>query len=243
MAYKEDAIALITESKEIFVEIKKAYEESLHEHEIKPKLLIKIKNFMENLRSALDFTAHHLFDKYGVAVAGNNNVYFPYAWTGLTLDEFRRKNLIQNRIPGLIVNRPDIAAEIESYQYFSRAENYWLPKFMELNNENKHQRLTPQTRKETKELNVKSKDGAVTLKVSPNQSIILPEGVTLKMGNATIRGGQSFSLESPPVIINGTNEIIIWVSFEFTDINEPVLSLLENALNGCFKIVSELTDR
>ncbi len=28
-------------------------------------LLIEIKNFMENLRSALDYSAHGLFDKYG----------------------------------------------------------------------------------------------------------------------------------------------------------------------------------
>ena len=96
MAYKEDAIELINESKNILAEIKTAYEESLHDQEIKPKFLIKIKNFMENLRSALDFTAHHLFDTYGTSSSASPNIYFPYAWTDLDLNGFRTKNLIQN---------------------------------------------------------------------------------------------------------------------------------------------------
>ena len=157
MGYKEDAIELISESKSILNEIKTAYNDSLHEKVVKPKLLIKIKNFMENLRSSLDFTAHYLYDNYGANLGANEpQIYFPYAWKDLDLNGFRTNNLIERKIPGLTTNRPEIAVKIESYQHFANDENSWLPKFMELNNENKHQRLTPQTRKEVKQLNIKS---------------------------------------------------------------------------------------
>jgi hypothetical protein len=243
MAYKEDAIELINESKNILAEIKAAYEESLHDQEIKPKFLIKIKNFMENLRSALDFTAHHLFDTYGTSNSTSPNIYFPYAWNDLDLNGFRTKNLIQNKIPGLIANRPDIAADIESYQHFASDENSWLPKFMELNNENKHQRLTPQTRKEIKQLNIKSGNGGASISLGGGASISLGHGASIQMGDTTILGGQTFDANNPPATIGGTKEVITWVSFEFTDINEPAYPLLEKALNGCEKIVTELTNK
>lgn len=243
MAYKEDAIELINESKHILAEIKTAYEQSLHDQEIKPRLLIKIKNFMENLRSALDFTAHHLFDTYGTSNSGNPNIYFPYAWVDLDLNGFRTKNLIQNKIPGLIANRPDIAADIESYQHFTSAENSWLPKFMELNNENKHQRLTPQSRKETKQLNIKSGNGGASISLGGGASISMGQGAFIQMGDTIIPGGQTFDANNPPATIGGTKEVITWVSFEFADLNEPAYPLLEKALNGCEKIVTELTNK
>ncbi|MGJ1195997.1 hypothetical protein ACR777_06435 [Sphingobacterium spiritivorum] len=243
MAYKEEALELIAESKNILTEIKIAYEESLHDQQIKPRLLIKIKNFMENLRSALDFTAHHLYNKYGIPTSGNPNIYFPYAWIGLDLEGFTTKNLIQNKIPGLIQNRPDIAADIESYQHFANLDNSWLPKFMELNNENKHQRLSPQTRKEIKQLNIKSGNGGALISLGGGASISLGKGAFIQIGDTIIPGDQTFDVNNPPLTFGGNKEIITWVSFEFTDLNEPAYPLLYSALKGCEKIVTELTNK
>ena len=241
MGYKEDALELINESKETLAEIKSAYEDSLHDQEVKPKLLIKIKNFMENLRSALDFIAHDLFDKYGTTSGNAPNIYFPYAWDGLDLNGFRTKNRIEKCIPGLIANRSDIASKIEDYQHFSSANNWWLPKFMDLNNENKHQRLTPQTRKETKQLNIKSSGGGASISLGGGASISLGHGASIQLGDTHIPGGQSFDANNPPVTYGGTKEVITWVSFEFTDNNQPVVPLLEAALVGAEKIIDELT--
>lgn len=241
MGFKEDAIELINNSKETLEEIKTAYNDSLHEREVKSKLLIKIKNFMENIRSALDFTAHELFDKYGISSGNVGNIYFPYAWEELDLNGFRTKNRIEKCIPGLISNRSDIAAKIESYQHFSNPENWWLPKFMDLNNENKHQRLTPQTRKEMKQLKIKSSDGNVSISLGSNASISLGGGASLKIGDTIIPEGQTFDVNNPPATYGGTKEIITWVSFEFSDNNQPVIPLLEASLNGAEKIIVELT--
>ena len=65
MSFFDDAKHLVSESKNAFQDIEKSYQECLNQKNISPKLLIKIKNFIENLRSALDFTAHGIFDKYG----------------------------------------------------------------------------------------------------------------------------------------------------------------------------------
>lgn len=241
MGYKEDAIELINESKDTLEEIKSAYNDSLHDKEVKPKLLIKIKNFMENIRSALDFTAHDLFDKYGTNGGNTGNIYFPYAWEGLDLNGFRTRNRIERCIPGLSSNRGDIATKIESYQYFSNQDNWWLPKFMELNNENKHQRLTPQTRKETKQLNIKSSGGGASISLGGGASISLGRGASIQIGDTVIPGGQSFDANNPPVTFGGKKEIITWVSFEFSHNNQPVTPLLETSLKGADKFINELT--
>jgi len=141
MGFVEDAKSLIEDCESKIELIRNEYDNSLKEKEIKPKLLIQIKNFMENLRSALDFTAHYLFDNYGDNTS-QQNIYFPYAWEDLDLAAFRARNRIERCIPGITTNRQDIVAKIESYQHFSDTINQWLPKFMELNNENKHQQLT-----------------------------------------------------------------------------------------------------
>jgi len=240
MSWFDDAKHLISESKDTFQEIENAYQESLNSKRIDHKLLIRIKNFMENLRSALDFTAHGIFNKYGDQSKKDQNIYFPYAWEGLDLNGFRSKNRIEKCIPGLNNTRPDAVAKIESYQHFSDANNSWLPKFMELNNENKHQRLTPQTRKETKELRISS--GNVGIRLSGGALIKISGNAQIRMGNAIIGGNQTISPDSPATIFGpAEQEVITWVSFHFTDTNEPVVPLLKKSLDGIESIVDELS--
>jgi hypothetical protein len=240
MSYFNDAKVLVSECQNTLTEIERAYQESLTSKEIKPSLLIKIKNFMENLRSALDFSAHGLFDKYGDRSDVGKNIYFPYAWDGLDLNGFRAKNRVEKYIPGLNASRPDIVLTIESYQYFASPDNAWLPKFMELNNENKHQRLTPQTKKEVKELRITS--GNVGMRLTGGASIKITGNAQIRMGNSIIGGNQTISPDSPARIFGpAKQEIITWVSFIFTDNNEPVIPLLTKALNGIEKIVNELS--
>lgn len=238
MDYFQNAIELINHSKGSLEKIKKVYEESINDKTIKPILLIEIKNFMENLRSALDYSAHGIFDKYGDNTK-LGKIYFPYAWNGCTQQEFQLKNIIEKGIPGLTSKRPDIAQKIEDYQYFKDINNHWLPKFMDLNNENKHQQLTPQIRKETKHLNISS--GGVSITMGEGCSIEVGSGTMIKIGNAIIPGRQNININSPAKIHgNAKQEIITWVSFNFQSNNEPVIPLLIKSLSEIEKIVNEL---
>jgi len=240
MSHFDDAHDLINHSRDALGKIRAEYNKSLTETTIKASLLIQIKNFMENLRSALDFSAHGLFDNYGSSNRTTTNIYFPYANLGQSLDEFRRNNRIERCIPGLSSSRPDIIITLEGYQHFSIHENRWLPLFMELNNENKHQKLTPQTRKEKKQLEISS--GGATMSIGEGASISIGGGAKVTIGGTTIHGGQTITANNPARISGpGTQTITIWVSFYFSSNNEPVIPLLEKSLKGTSRIVDELS--
>lgn len=147
MSKFNDAKLLLQHATLKLKEIKLEYAASLQKKAVDPNLLIEIKNFMENLRSALDFSACGLFDKYGSSKKHNPKIYFPYAPLSQGAIEFRTLNRIESSIPGIQLGKPEVIAKIESYQHFSEKGFKWLPVFMELNNTNKHQELTPQEKK------------------------------------------------------------------------------------------------
>ena len=81
---------------------------------------------------------------------------------------------------------------------------------MDLNNENKHERLTPQTRKETKELRISS--GGTSIGLGQGASIEMGQGTSIQMGEAIIPGGQRIDVNNPPVVHGkGHSEVITWV--------------------------------
>jgi len=78
---------------------------------------------------------------------------------------------------------------------------------MDLNNENKHQRLTPQTRKEVKELRISS--GNVGMRLSGGASIKISGNAQIRMGNSTIGGNQTISPDSPARILGPAKQEVI----------------------------------
>jgi len=240
MTYYDDAKKLVRYAKNKFDEIRASYDRSLHKQTIESELLIEIKNLMENLRSALDFTARGLFDKYGISPKSNIKIYFPYATEGQSKSDFQKQNRIEKCIPGLTASRPDIVAEIESYQYFSDPSNRWLPRFMDLNNKNKHQQLTPQIRKETKQLKITS--GGTSISLGQGASISMGPGSQIRMGKMIIPGGQKFDVNNPPATLgDGIKEVITWVSFHFSSNDQPVIPFLKQCINGVENIVEKLS--
>ena len=238
MAEIDDAKALLAHVKQTLAKLRKEYEASLQAKEIKPDLLVDIKNVMENLRSALDYTARHLFDRYGTSSKAKPKIYFPYVQPSQTAGDFGKR--VDTCIPGLSANRPDVVAKLESYQVYASQDNGWLPIFMELNNANKHQNLAHQETHTRKELKISS--GGATMAMGQGASAALGPGSTLKMGNVTIPGGQTFSADRPPVVHgNGEVVVITWVSFHFTSNGEQVLPFLTRALHGVRTIVDELS--
>ncbi|MBN1342883.1 MAG: hypothetical protein JXQ73_09405 [Phycisphaerae bacterium] len=241
MGYFEDAKALVDDAAERLVELRKAYDDSLHEKALKSRLLIEIKNITENLRSALDFVAHGLVEKYGRSTRDRRDIYFPYARPDQTQAEFQRSGRIEKCIPGISSSRPDIVATLESYQHYARPDNRWLPLFMELNNENKHQRLTPQTREEARELTLES-DGS-SLSLGPGGSISLGPGARIDVGDMIIPGGQYIAGDSPAKFVgSGRQTVTIWVSFRFESNGELVMPFLSNAVDSIRRIVDELAN-
>jgi hypothetical protein len=239
MGVFDDSKELVKHAEAELPKIRAAYEASLNEKAISPALLIEIKNFCENLRSALDFSAAGLFERYGTAPKGKKpKTYFPYALATQGRSDFERSGRIEMCIPGITASRPDVVAALVDMQHFGAPGREWLPKFMELNNENKHQRLAPQTRKEVKELRVSG--GGASMSLGQGASITVGRGASISIGGAVIHGGQSFDVNRPPSVQGGKVEVITWVSFHFAANDEPVMSLLESALAGTRTIVAKL---
>ena len=239
MAHFDDAKELVNHAKIALLKLERDYQSSLHEKTIEAALLIDIKNIMENLRSALDFSAHGLFTKYGTSPKANPKIYFPYAALRQTQVAFQAANRIETCIPGITASRPDILTRLESYQHYSDPANRWLPLFMELNNENKHDKLAPQTRREARQLRIES--GGAEINLGPGASSSLGAGASIQLGDAVIPGGQKFSGERPATFHgSGTQTVIIWTSFTFDCNGETVLPFLMNAVNQVERIVNEL---
>lgn len=240
MSYFNQAQALLDNSEEKLKTISKHYKTSLESKDISTTLLIEIKNFFENLRSALDFTAHGLFESYGNSKKSKPKIYFPYASENQSLSQFRKKKGIETCIPGLSTSRPDIVIKLESYQWFYSTKNDWLLKFMKLNNENKHEKLSPQVQTETREMNITSR--GVGIRMTGGAQIKMGKGTQIKMGDMTIPGGQSFSSNNPPITYGeGKKEITIWISFNFKEFDLPVIPFLKSCLQGVTRILNELS--
>jgi len=234
-----DAKSLIQHAEEELPKIRQAYKESLTSKTIGAHLLVEIKNICENLRSSLDFAAHGLFDKYCVATAKKPKIYFPYATAKQTREEFEKSGRIDICITGLSAARLDVVNLVLDMQHFGSKGYKWLPSFMELTNENKHQRLVPQVRKELKELRISS--GGASIALGQGASISIGTGASISIGGAVIRGGQTFDVNNPPQVQGGHVEVITWVSFHFETNGESVIPFLETSLSGVREIVHELS--
>jgi hypothetical protein len=238
MSAFEDAEELVRHAERKLAEIRQQYERSLNRQRIRATLLVDIKNFFENLRSALDFSARGVFDQYGSSARAKQNVYFPYATASQSQSEFEKSGRIETCIPGLTASRPDIVKLLLDMQHFGSLGNGWLPDFMALTNENKHQKLTPQVRRETKELRVSG--GGASMTLSQGASISVGSGASISVGGAMIRGGQTIDVNNPPVMDGGRSEVVSWVSFHFEHNDRPVYPFLETAHKGISDIVGAL---
>ena len=78
----KDILALIKESKNQYMEVKKLYDKSLKDESL--DIHINVKNLMENLRSILDYTAHDIYEdickpyRQRLSKSDLCNIHFPY---------------------------------------------------------------------------------------------------------------------------------------------------------------------
>ena len=112
-------------------QILQGYEEGLSKREVSPRTGVVIKNFCENLRSALDWLAEEIRDACGIS--GPRKIYFPICSTRADFDD-----KMKHWFPGLDTHSPDVWWYLLSMQSFSPHGESWLTEFNDVNNENKH---------------------------------------------------------------------------------------------------------
>lgn len=233
MGRKEDITAIINEVEETFPMIEKSYDESLHQQDISYKLKVEIKNYLENLRSVLDYLANEINEKYCTT---KTKAYFPM----YCKDSTRYGKFMERYFPGLKDKNRSLYNLLESYQPYAPKALSVLSSFGILVNENKHEELSPQTKEEKRGLKLDFRGGGgITL--LPGASIkgtgrIISGRSTISLNGDTVSGDSPLS-QIPDDI---TQTVIVWVSFRFDCINEEVLLFLNRILTTVRNISDDL---
>lgn len=213
----ENAQQLVTHCEESWSGLTLLHDESIARHTVEPALQIEVKNFVENLRSALDYCAVELFRRYGGSKKPSQHIFFPYAKPPQPVSEFKSKQ-VEHCIPGLSTARPDIVETVAAYQYFGHTGN-WLHLLMKITNEHKHEQLTPQIQKTYETI-------AITATI--------PDGETMEIDLTQIP-----LKPTPAKPYHGTVGTLTGLEFSTTGI--MVKPFLEHCLRNVRRIVDDLS--
>ena len=228
-------------------EIEKVYNASLASKGLDPQLLIKIKNFLENLRSALDYLGREIFDRNCTVPQGKHiPVYFPILRETATQADFDA--YMKGRFPGLQAAAPHLYSALEGYQAFKSPAYCWLPQLSDLCNGNKHENLTPQTRTEQRETRLNTPSGSLGW----NEGIQFGPGggITFGSGGSIGFGPQGISVNERPVdprtqlpLTRPGDQLtrVTWVDFRFDAVNVSALPFMNQALAGVKAIMADLS--
>lgn len=221
-----DAIGLLHSSKKMLEEIETLYKSAVYNDELSFDLKIKIKHFLENIKSCLDYTANYIFDihcksNYTEKELKNNKIYFPI-FDGQSYFQKR----IKNRFKGLELDSP-IVILWDRYQIYNDIK--WPNKLTKLTNKNKHIELIKNSRTESGTINY-MQIGGVTIK------------------NCSIKNcGHSIAINNNPISIKefNTHPAIknfngnIQADYVFAETNTPIIETLEEILNGATIYLNE----
>lgn len=229
MARKADMEALLERAEKAEPKIIEEYNKSLHDKTIGSNLKIDIKDYFSNLRSVLDYLAHDIVEKYCPNADPKNRLYFP-----IGSDQSSFEGIIRKSYPDLSTNSPKVYGILENIQPYKKSENVWLSSFNKINNENKHEQLTPQKRMETKRVNVKSNNGA---SVSWNPSAV-------RFGSGVSIAGVPVNpiTQMPEPSSTQTITIETWVDFQFEGMEVSAIWLIRESLKYIKEIFNDLKD-
>jgi hypothetical protein len=92
------------------------YEQALITGIVTNEMKIALKEILDHLRSALDYSAREICERIDPVVPGVS-IYFPIAGRSLKAADFRSR--VGKLMPGVLTKRPDLEAVLASFQYFS----------------------------------------------------------------------------------------------------------------------------
>jgi len=233
MELNSDIQALLDHALNDLEKIKTEYKKSLNEKEISPSLRIAIKNCLENVRSSLDYLGNQIFEEN--CNRANSKTYFPI----FSKDKISFEKFMGKYFPDLKKSNSKLYAKLESIQFYNnKNENEWMKDLVDLVNENKHRKLSPQKKVEKKELNISS--GKVGIKIGDNASIRMGSGTSIRMGGKTIYGGQTLSADNPNIRTDPGVDVkrIIWIDFQFDELQKSVIPTISEIIDGAQKLVN-----
>lgn len=231
MMRNDDVKNLLKHEKDRLINIKNDYDQSLKDKDIHATLRIDIKNYMENMKSALDYMAKDMHETIIAKKRKKKNQSqkknFPYGE-----DKQQFEKMTKNHLPDLKIIRPDIYSLIEDMQPH-KCNNKWLYDFCKILNDNKHDCLSEQTRTEQKtyKAGLIGKDPIISGPAGSFCGDISVDGIPILFDPNT-----GLPIQTPETKVS----ITIWVSFLFQGTDVEVYPLLKIAFHKIKKLSEEL---
>jgi len=236
MRRKKHIEALFQKSESILSQIVTLHDRSKKDKVISEELKVEIMLFLVCLRAVLDYLSKEIIESNNITLPEKKlrGLYFPIRKGQKDFEKY-----ISYYYPDLKSKNPRVYQYIEAIQPFKNASNEWLLKFNTLTNENKHDQLSPQIKKELKVLtfgeNIHIISGPIRIQGSAN--------VTIQGRKVT--SDQTISYDSGPVKGEpGINESIardIWEEIRLEAINEPVPEFLKVVYSNIEKIYKNIS--
>jgi hypothetical protein len=222
---RDDITALLAEGDAQIALVQKEYQEALQQQHAGATLRVRIKNVLENQRSALEYLANGLHEALGGAPS--KRVYYPVSFAPKDF-----ASLIKGQMPAVQAGS-SLYKAIETGQPY-KPGYVWIGHLAVLTRENKHHRLTPQIRDETRVVQVGMLGGGA-VQYRPQQA-----------GKGGVRFGVGVSIGGVPIdpatqrpVPSPTQTVVerIYVDWQFDDPRVSVLQTLREIQDGLPKLI------
>jgi len=219
MSNYSDINAVIIKAEKSLKDIEAQYNNCLEQKIIPDSLLVEVKDYLGNLRSALDY----LWNK----IPNNNGGYFPIA---NSVADF------QNKVK--LIDAPYQKA-LEKWQDYN--SDSWIMSFNLFRNKNIHLTLVPQKRQETREFSIKNNGAELRF-----SGCKFSGGVSFGVGGVSIPIDEK--TQFPPDVPGVDIKRFIWVDFLFDGAsispnfpkNVSVVPFLKKSLENVKNIIIDI---
>ncbi len=214
MTRAADIEDLLKSANDDSAKLKAEYDASLHDKHVRGPLKVLIKNIFGNLRSCMDYLAHDIFETHCDTGKKPDRLYFQIRPSAPKFGQAVAKNY-----PGLQAASKVVYDLLDGVQPY---KDPWLGQFNKLNNHNKHQALTEQTR------HVTVSRGGSSVSWGPD--------VTFGAGVSVV--GVPIDPKTQMPVAN--TEVVIWVDFRFKEIDQLVLPFVATSIQNVDKLFRNL---
>ncbi|MEJ9130681.1 hypothetical protein P4408_14515 [Bacillus thuringiensis] len=190
------------------------YEKSLVSGVVTLELKIIVKEILEHLRSALDYSAREVVEN--ISSTPSPHVYFPIVSKIFKQEDF--KSRVGKLLPGILKDRPDLLPVFESFQPFVDKQNSWLADFATICNENKHEQLSI-IKRDSADYKTYKKNG-------------------INYSSITKPDGSSPFRKMPLLLIDTDSSKALFILIE--EIDEELLGFLDCCIDGVSNIIQKL---
>jgi hypothetical protein len=218
----DDIHDLLDHTDEQLALVEQLYRRSLEAKEQGKRLKPQIKNVLDNQRSALDYLAHHIYERHGALTSKGTKAksYYPIANSPQEFDAWFDKNL-----PGVRAKRPDIADAIKRHQSW-QPDHDWLKWLAGLSVESKHRILTPLENAEGRVTTYRLPNGE-TIEVQTEKGARFINTTTGEVGDADLFFGEPLTEDS-------------YSDWMFAEPRLPALGVLQTIQTGVRVVVADV---